>query len=330
MRQEPLCLKANRVSGAAERGSVEWRQPEERGSALKRDWARLLTIGGAIMVMQSLFWEYARMKPDNNYLVTPWSARGMDSIHGVVFLTIGAALLVAGLVVASNFTKEPRNALTVVGGIAFAAVALTVVFAGGEEVTVGSGLGGIVLGLGVGFALYLGLQRAVERRSGAESAAADALRGGTGSLVLIVSLVVGSLLVSIIFGDGTTMAAALGMLIVMGVLGAITSLMKQPAMAANRMLMASSIVAGTVIGLSGAAIRSTLVRLQAEGGNIPGQYRDTQVTWGYFLANIGVVLFFIGAVMLWARRRDIVQAEQRAAKQRAAAEASAAELAAAG
>jgi len=297
---------------------------------LKRDWARLLTVGGAIMIMQSLLWEYARMKPDNNYLVTPWSARGLDSIHGVVFLVIGAALLAAGLIIGSSFTREPRNSLLTVAGIVFAAVLFTVVFASGEAATVGGGLGGIVFGLALGYTLFLGAQRLAERQYGASSSQARVLKGGTGSLILIVALGVGTLLTSAILGNGREFAAPVAVFILMTLIGALVSLMRQAAMAANRMLIATAVVAGTAMGLSGAAIRSTLVRLQAEGGNIPGQYRDTQVTWGYFLANIGVVIFFMGAVMLWARRRDVVQAQQRAAKQRAAAEASAAELAAAG
>ncbi len=297
---------------------------------MKRDWARLLTLGGAIMVMQSLFWEYARMKPDNNYLVNPWSTRGLDSIHGVVFAVIGAALLVAGLVIGSKFTRDPRNSLIVVAGVVVAAVLFTVVFAGGETATVGGGLGGIVLGLLIGYTIYVAAQRVTERQYGAGSSQARLLKGGTGTLLLLVALGIGTVLSNAIFGDGREFAAPVAVLILMALIGALVSLMREVAMAANRMLIATTIVAGTAIGLSGAAVRSTLVRLQAEGGNIPGQYRDTQVTWGYFLANIGVVVFFMGAVMLWARRRDVVQAQQRAAKQRAAAEASAAELAAAG
>lgn len=297
---------------------------------MKRDWARLLTVGGAIMVMQSLVWEYARMKPDNNYLVTPWSARGLDSIHGVVFLVIGAALLGAALLVSSKITTTDRGSLYAVVGIVVVAVVITAVFAGDENVTIGGGLGGAVFGLAAGYALFLGIRQLVDRRYGSGSATAMLLQGGTGALAAVAALVVGFFITGLIFGDGRDTPAALATLYVMVVLGGVVSLMKQPKMAANRMLIVSSVVAGTAIGLSGAAVRSTLVRLQAEGGNIPGQYRDTQVTWGYFLANIGVVLFFMGAVMLWARRRDIVQAQQRAAKQRAAAEASAAELAAAG
>ena len=51
------------------------------------------------------------------------------------------------------------------------------------------------------------------------------------------------------------------------------------------------------------------------------------MTWGWFLANIGVALVFIGAVSLWGRRRDALQAAARIAAQRAAAEESAAEIA---
>lgn len=297
---------------------------------MKRDWARLLTVGGAIVIMQSIFWEYARMKPDNNYLVTPWSARGLDSVHGTVFFVIGAALLVAGLVVASKWTQDPRNSLITVGGIIVGAVIITLVFAGDEEATLGGGLSGAVIGLGLGYLIFLALKRYTASNGGPDSTAAQVLSGGTGALSMFALLGIGIFLSNLILGEGRELAAPVAILFIMVLLGGLMALGKETSMAANRMLIATSVVAGTAIGLSGAAIRSTLVRLQAEGGNIPGEYRDTQVTWGYFLANIGVVLFFMGAVMLWARRRDVVQAQARAAKQRAAAEESAAELAAAG
>lgn len=145
------------------------------------------------------------------------------------------------------------------------------------------------------------------------------------AVILFVRAIVGE-----IVGDQRTMPAHVAVLFIMVILGLWVSVLRTPSMAANRMLMASTLVAGTSIGFSGAAIRSTLIRLQTESAPfIPGEYRDTQVTWGYFLANIGIILVLVAAVMLWARRRDIVQSQQRAAKQREAAEASAQELAAA-
>lgn len=297
---------------------------------MKRDWARILTVGGSLLIVQSIFWEYARMQPDNNYFVDPWSHRGIDSIHGTVFAVIGLALLAASLFVASKVTQQPLVAFGTVAGIAVAAALITLVFAGDEDVTIGGdSLGGAVFGLGLGYTLYLAAQRYTERGLGDDATATRALRGGTGALLLVGFLVIGFFIAQLLFGAGNTYPAPIGVLILMTVIGLLTSLMREPSMAANRMLIATTVVAGTAIGMSGAAIRSTLIRLQAEGGNIPGQYRDTQVTWGYFLANIGVMVVFIGAVMLWARRRDIVQSQQRAAKQRAAAEESAQEFAAA-
>jgi uncharacterized iron-regulated membrane protein len=63
------------------------------------------------------------------------------------------------------------------------------------------------------------------------------------------------------------------------------------------------------------------------GGGLSGQYRDAQVTSGWFLAQLGFLLIFVGSVAMWARRRDIIINRQRAARQRAAADRSAAEIA---
>lgn len=288
-------------------------------------------MGGSLLVVQSILWEFVRMQPDNNYLVDPWSYRGLESIHGIVFATIGLALFAASFVVAQKATQEPRVSLSVVGGIALIAFVIALIFAGDEDLTLaGDSLGGMVFGLALGYALYLGAQRFSEKSLGSDAGITTVLKGGTGSIIMFVFLAIGFLLIQAILGSGRTMAVPVGVLIMMVLVGALMALTREPSMAANRMLITTSVIAGTAIGMSGAALRSTLVRFQGEGGSIPGEYRDTQVTWGYFLANIGIVLVFIGAVMLWARRRDIVQSQARAAKQRAAAEESAKELAAAG
>jgi len=296
---------------------------------LKRDWARAIGIGGALLVIISVAWEYARMQPDNNYLANPWAYRGYESIHGTVFATIGLVLLIAVLLVASKASQTLRNSLTIVAAMVIAGWLIALAFAGGEDVTVaGDSIVAFLLAVAIGIGIAFGATRYAEARS--LDAVANALSGATGTLIKIAVIFVVTVLLGLIIGDQTTVPAHVGILIIMVVLGVAMSLMKTPSMAANRMLIASTLVAGTAIGFSAAALRSTLIRFQAETEPfIPGQYRDTQVTWGYFLANIGIVLVFIGAVMLWARRRDIVQSQQRAAKQREAAEASARELAAA-
>jgi hypothetical protein len=296
---------------------------------LKRDWARVISIGGALVVIMSVAWEYARMKPDNKYLVLPWAYRGYESIHGTVFVVIGAALLICVLLVASKASQKLRNSIAIVAGMVVAGWLIAIVFASGEDVTVASdSIVAFLLAVAIGIGITFGATRLAESRS--LDAVANVLSGATGALVKVVVIFLFTIVLGLLIGDELTIPAHIGILVVMLVLGTLMSLMRTPSMAANRMLLASTLVAGTAIGFSGAAIRSTLTRFQSETEPfIASEYRDTQVTWGYFLANIGVILVFAGAVMLWARRRDIVQSQQRAAKQREAADASARELAAA-
>jgi vacuolar-type H+-ATPase subunit I/STV1 len=100
-------------------------------------------------------------------------------------------------------------------------------------------------------------------------------------------------------------------------------------LAANRMLIFSTVVGGWTIALSAAAMRTNLLEAQVELDGVVGQYKDTQITSGYFLALLGMLTAFVGATSLWAKRRDIIINQQRAERQRAAAIASAAEIQAA-
>ncbi len=300
---------------------VEWLPPRRKEvEQVKRDWARLIAIIGALLVVQSVVWEYVRMKPTNNYLVDPWAYRGFESIHGAVFAVVGIALLATILVVSLKASQEPRNSLTIVGLIVVAGYVIALIFASGERTTISLEAPILaVISLILGSAIYLALRRVLDLS--ARFVGPAARFGSIVGLFLILQLIVG--------GKDVEMAASTAVLLTLLMIAALVVAIQLPGLAANRMLMAATVVAGTAIGMSGAAIRSTLVRLQGEGELLNGQYRDTQVTWGYFLANIGIVVVFIGAVMLWARRRDLIQSQQRAAKQREAAEESARELAAA-
>lgn len=288
---------------------------------MKRDWARLIAVLGALLVVQSVVWEYVRMKPTNNYLVDPWSYRGFESIHGAVFAVVGLALLATILVVSHKASQEPRNSLIIVGLIVVAGYVIALIFAGGERTTISLEAPFLaVISLILGSAIYLALRRVVDLSA--------RFVGPVARFVSIVGLFL--LLTLIVGGNDVEMAASTAVLLTLIIIALLVVAIQLPGLAANRMLMAATVVAGTTIAMSGAAIRSTLIRFQGEGDLLNGQYRDTQVTWGYFLANIGAIVVFVGAVMLWARRRDLIQSQQRAAKQREAAEESARELAAAG
>ncbi len=104
---------------------------------------------------------------------------------------------------------------------------------------------------------------------------------------------------------------------------------KPAELAANRMLIFSTVIGGWTIALSAAAMRTNLLAAQVELDGVVGQYKDTQITSGYFLALFGMLVAFVGATSLWAKRRDIIINQQRAERQRVAAVASAAEIQAA-
>jgi fatty-acid desaturase len=146
---------------------------------LKRDWARVIGIGGALVVIQSIAWEFARMKPDNKYFVEPWAYRGYESIHGTVFAVIGFALLVAVVLVASKASQALRNSISIVALMVVAAWLITLVFASGEDFTLtGDSIVAFLLAAALGFAVGLGARRYAEHRS--YDAAASALKGATG------------------------------------------------------------------------------------------------------------------------------------------------------
>ncbi len=149
--------------------------------------------------------------------------------------------------------------------------------------------------------------------------------GATGGVRLLSFAITFVVLLSVAGDKTLTLDTWLAVLAVMLVMAALSLLSRPFELAANRMLMAVTVVAGAVIGLSAGAMRSNLLRLQTDLG-IPSEYKDTQVTWGYFIANIGIVLVFVGAVALWARRRDHILNQQRARRQREAAEQSAREI----
>jgi hypothetical protein len=92
-------------------------------------------------------------------------------------------------------------------------------------------------------------------------------------------------------------------------------------------LLINGVVIGWIVtfAMSG-ALRSTLLRLQEETGGVGADYRDIQITSGVMIAWLGGLIAFVGAVALWAQRREQIEARQRAQRQLDAARESAEEL----
>lgn len=289
---------------------------------MKKYRVRILGTVGALIAIVSVLWEYARMRPDYQFVVEPWSLRGYEIVHGWVSLSIGVAALLAFWLVAAKFSEHAGASAAIVGFIVIEATIIAAVF-GPKETSITPGFVMIVMltilmGLTI-FRLFRTYVAAVAR--------SFLLRSVTAIVCTVASFIV----VGLVFGGGATFTLPLWSWVLMGfVLLAALALSGDPKeLSANRMLIYSSLAGGIIISVSAGATRSTLVRYQAELDGIFADYKDTQVTWGHLMGVIGLSLVFLTAVALWARRRDLLLNAKRARRQREAAEASAAEITAA-
>ena len=278
---------------------------------------------GSLITVQSYLWEYARMRPDYPFIVTPWSMRGYETVHGSIAIATGLLALIAVLAVAWRGSEKVGNGILITVGMVAGATAITAIFGGGDyALTPGFPLIAL-LTIIIGTVLY---RLVMSVAKGTRLATTFWLR----QLTLILLLAATAFVLNTAIG-GTRVSmpqwAAIGVLFVL--LAAMSISPEPRELAANRMLMFSSVVAAAALALSAGAVRSGLLALQREAGGVPALYKDTQVTSGHLMAVFGMVLVFFSAVALWARRRDAILTAQRAQRQREAAEASAAEIEAA-
>lgn len=292
---------------------------------MKRNWTKIaLALGPAIM-MSSIVWEYARTKSSYNYLVQPWSIRGYDTIHGWIIVTVAVLLLIGGLLTSMERSMQPRYSALIVVYIVIAATGFAAAFAKDDVTVTMSTVTNIVLSILLASSIALALRSLLgEARKWLSRALLTFI-----PLFLVFFFLFGATLAD----NAITLSPWALVFIVFLVLGALTITIKPMDMGANRMIIIASVAAWLVVLLSAGAIRQSLIDLQTETdqGNglfgIAAQYKDTQAAGGWWLAGFGTFVMFLGAVGLWAKRRDIVAGIARAKKQRAAAEKSAREIA---
>jgi hypothetical protein len=295
---------------------------------VKRNRPQLLFLAGAAVTMASILWELTRMDPQTSYLVQPWSQRGFESIHGSIIFTIGALIALAGLATIWERSKEPTFSRIIAAGMGVGAIGLAAVY-GTDDKTMGGGFLGWILAAVGGYVVKSAIKPYLSKLnlgSGSSETIKTVVKILASLAIFAVTTIV---LYATLFGPErdalpvvwVTLAAAL--FVGLAVTG------KPVELAANRMLIFSTVVGGWTIALSAAAMRTNLLEAQVELDGVVGQYKDTQITSGYFLALLGMLTAFVGATSLWAKRRDIIINQQRAERQRAAAIASAAEIQAA-
>ncbi len=289
----------------------------------KRYRSEIVTVAGAVLIIASLGWEYARMKPDYRFIVDPWSVRGFETTQGLVMTAIAVAIIAVTVVITWRGDSLVPS-LGIVGGVTVFAVALTAL-SGADDVSLPwPAIWGF--GLVTAFVAAAAATRWLSRPSHS-----TLRRLAIFGIFLATFLVTPLLIFNPIFSGNSMplwVVVLVGFLLMDGLI-----LIQQPQALAPYRLLINGVVIGWIVGLTmSASLRSTLRRLQIEwsldnlGAESAADLRDIQVTSGVMMVWIGGLLAFAGAVALWARRRERLEALQRSQRQLEAARESAAEL----
>ncbi len=288
---------------------------------MKHNWSKIAVTLGPVIVMASIVWEYARTNPAYGFLVEPWSLRGYEMDQGWTYFAVGAALLLLSLVVIPGRAVQVPYSATVVGITTVIAAILGFVF-GADSVTITfSFFVSTILSLALWLMAYRTFKSLVLPRVPSLDRFSIRTLINLGVLIVVFAIVFLTL-----GGRSVSLDSGLAVFIGVGLLALFALATAPHGLAANRLLIYLSVGGGAVIALSGASLRTTLQEAQIEAIGVGGQYKDLQVGYGWFLALTGILILFVGAVALWATRRDVIIARNRAREQRAAAEKSAQEI----
>lgn len=298
---------------------------------MKKNWTKIALALGPVIMIASAAWEYARVKSDYNFLVQPWSLRGYEMSHGWVIASMGALLLIGGLLTSWEGSGKPAVSAAVTMYLVVAATGFAAFFTAGTEratteLTVET-VSGIIIATVLSASIALSLRSLFRDKSVVFKRALPVFVVLFAFFSVVISTTISGSQVSI-----QTWAFVLAVFLVMA---GLSISIRPAAVAANRMMIFTTVAAWGVVVMSAGAIRQNLVTAQMafvypDGSTgVSAQYKDMQTAGGWWLAGFGITVAWVGAIGLWAKRRDIVAALARARKQRAAAEESAKEIQAA-
>jgi hypothetical protein len=285
----------------------------------RRNRSLFIVLLGAGMTATSLLWEYVRMKPDYRFIVHPWSLRGFETPQGRAISLIGVALILLAIPLSARILKGTLIQTIGVAAAFTAFAACLPVLAGAGTIAL-PGIATWGMAILAGYAALAGSARLIPKSLPpyARSLASTAVFVG-------VILLFGLLVFDSLF---THRKVALWLPVLVGMLlFDAVMLVRRPTELALYRLLVTGTVAGLVVALTCAgALRSTLLRLQVEQMGIGAEYRDIQITSGVMVAWVGGLIAFLGAMALWARRRDELAEHGRAKRQMDIARQSAIEL----
>jgi hypothetical protein len=294
---------------------------------VKKNWSKIALVLGPMIMIASVAWEYARLKPDYNFLIQPWSLRGYETRQGWAIVAMGVLLVIGGLLTSWEGSIKPAVSAGVTLYLVAAATGVAAFFTIGTDravtdITIET-VSGLMISALLAASVSLSLRSMFRDKTVVFKRAMP---------VFIVLFVVFALLVSTVTGTQLSIQTWALVLIVFLALAGLSISIRPIDVAANRMMIVTTVAAWGVIILSAGAIRQSLISAQTafvQSNGVTGisaQYKDVQTAGGWWLAGLGITIAWVGAIGLWAKRRDIVAARARARKQRAAADTSAQEI----
>ncbi len=291
---------------------------------MKKNWTKIAIALGPAIILASVVWEVARVNQSFGFVITPWSIRGYESDHGMVFATLAILLLIGGLAVSWEGAMKNRTSIAIAAYFVVASTVYAFLLADREITLTVTTVMGVAVAVVLATAISLALRSTLGQR-------VRFFRRAMLSFLIVFALVFG-LLASTIVGSELELETWVIVLFVALLTGGLSIAIQPIGLAANRVLIVTSVAAWGVVVMSAGAMRQHLIEtqmmtVQADGSvGISAQYKDVQAAPGWWLAGLGATILFVGAVGLWARRRDIVATHARAKRQRAAAEISAREI----
>lgn len=291
---------------------------------MKKNWTKIAIALGPAIIIASVVWEVARVNQSFSFVIAPWSIRGYDSDHGALYAALGILLLLGGLAVSWEGAMRNRISIAISAYFVVASTAFAFILADREITLTVTTVMSVVVATILATATSLALRSTLGQRI-------RFFRRAMPSFLIVFALVVGVLSATVV-GSELELETWILVLFVALLSGGLSIAIQPIGLAANRALIVASVAAWAVIVMSAGAMRQHLIEIQmatvqADGTTgLSAQYKDVQAAPGWWLAGLGATILFVGAVGLWARRRDIVATHARARRQRAAAEVSAREI----
>lgn len=278
-----------------------------------------LTGIGLLLLGTSLFWEYVRLRPTYRFVIRPWSLRGYETTQGIVIAVGALLLLVLVVLVANGVIKESLVHSVALAGFVTATATVIAILSDARDVTL-AGVAILMLALLATWALDIALVRfAWGRLSRRQRRMTRVAVWAVGSLILLLAVFVP------IFG-GEERPGWLVTLVAFGLVSVVSVLRPPTGLAPHRMIINGVVAVWAVTITTPAALRVTLLQEQFETTGVAAELADAQITSGLIIAWVAGLIAFSGAVGLWAKRRELIDARDRARRQLEAAAESEAEL----